>query len=110
MRWIWFLCLLLLPAAAMAALPPAALRDVRLELPADARLPLDLTAKDLSGKPQTLRTALAGQRGFVVFADYTCKNLCGPALVLLGTALAQSGLSPAHVPPDRDWSRSERYG
>jgi len=94
MRPILLLCFLLLPCSAMAALSPAALRDVRLELPGGARLPLDLTAKDLSGKSLTLRTALAGERGFVVLADYTCKNLCGPALVLLGTAIAHSGLSP----------------
>jgi protein SCO1 len=88
------LLLLFWPAAAMGALPKAALDRAGIRLPPNARLPLTLVAADLSGQSRTLAGALAGKPGFVLFADYTCKTLCGPALVLLGSALARSELAP----------------
>ncbi len=86
--------LLFWPVLASAALPPAALSSAGVFLPPNARLPLTLSAADISGRHQTLSALLAGRPGFVLFADYTCKTLCGPALVLLGSALAQSALPP----------------
>ncbi len=90
----FLLLLLFWPVAAWAALSPAALNSAGIRLPPNARLPLQLSAADLSGKKRTFATALGGRRGFVLFADYTCKTLCGPALVLLTSALAQGGLAP----------------
>jgi protein SCO1 len=85
--WLW--C-----ATANAALPAAALASAGIDLPRDARVPLNLTADDASGRHRRFAELLDGHPGFVIFADYTCKTLCGPALVLLGSALAQSGLPP----------------
>jgi protein SCO1/2 len=89
-----FAVVLLWPVLAFAALSPAALNSAGVFLPANARLPLTLSAADISGRRETLSAFLAGRPGFVLFADYTCKTLCGPALVLLGNAVAQSGLPP----------------
>src|SRR5438270_12080844 len=91
------LCVLLWLASgmAMAALPPAALNSAGITLPPGARLPLNISVKDASGQYRAFGDLLAGHPAFVIFADYICKNLCGPALVLLSSALAQSGLSPA---------------
>lgn len=79
---------------ATAALPAAALASAGINLPSDARVPVSFSADDASGQHRRFAELLAGRPGFVIFADYTCKNLCGPALVLLGAALAQSGLAP----------------
>jgi protein SCO1/2 len=80
------------PHAADAALPPASLAAAGVTLPRDAQFPLALPVRDAAGARTNLGAALAGHPGFVVFADYTCKTLCGPGLVLLGTALARSTL------------------
>ena len=81
-------------SAAMAASPPAALKNAGITLPPGARLPLNIAANDASGQNHAFGDLLAGHPAFIIFADYTCKNLCGPALVLLSSALAQSGFSP----------------
>lgn len=83
------------PGLAFAALSPAALNSAGVSLPPNAMLPLNLSARDLSGQKLSLASAFQGKPGFALFADYTCKTLCGPALVLLGAGLTQSGLSPA---------------
>jgi len=88
------LVLLLWPMAALAALPPAALNSAGVSLPPHARLALTWTAPDISGTNRSISELLDGKPGFVLFADYTCKTLCGPALVLLGAALEKSSLPP----------------
>ena len=89
-----FIALCLWPVAAVAALTPAALDSAGVNLPSNAVLPLSLTAPDLSGQRRSIASALAGKPGFVIFADYTCRTLCGPALVLLSAGLSQSALPP----------------
>jgi protein SCO1 len=84
--------LCLWPVAATAALTPAALNSAGVNLPANAVLPLNLVASDLAGHRRSIASAFAGKPGFAIFADYTCKTLCGPALVLLSAGLAQSTL------------------
>src|SRR5437763_687696 len=91
---LWVL-LWLASGTVMAALPPAALKNAGITLPPGARLSLNIAANDASGQHRAFGDLLAGHPAFIIFADYTCKNLCGPALVLLSSALAQSGLSPA---------------
>jgi protein SCO1 len=89
---------LLAPSIAWAALPQAALDSTGIVLSSDARFPLSLSAPDLTGKSTSLGQALGGRAGFVLFADYTCKTLCGPALALLGAALDRSGEMPVPHP------------
>ena len=88
------IALSLWPMAANAALTSAELNNAGVNLPASAVLPLNLIAPDLSGQRRSIASAFAGKPGFAIFADYTCKTLCGPALVLLGAGLAQSALPP----------------
>jgi protein SCO1/2 len=70
------------------------LNSAGVNLPVNAVLPLNLVASDLSGRQRSIASAFAGKPGFAIFADYTCKTLCGPALVLLSAGLAQSALPP----------------
>jgi protein SCO1/2 len=62
--------------------------------PPAAAAPLKLAFVDAVGRPTTLGAALGGKPGVLVFADYRCSNLCGPALVLTRVGLEQSGLAP----------------
>lgn len=91
---VLLILLCLWPVAATAALTPAALNSAGVSLPANAVLPLILVAPDLSGQRRSIASVLAGKPGFVLFADYTCKTLCGPALVLLTAGLTQTSLPP----------------
>jgi protein SCO1/2 len=93
MRLAWCLVALLLASnSTMAALAPTALGNVGISLPPNASFPLSFAAPDISGARRSIGGILAGRPGLVLFVDYTCKTLCGPALVLASSALAQSGL------------------
>lgn len=74
------------------AVSPARAEEPALAPPADARLPLDLPARDETGRPTTLRDAVGGRPFVLVFADYTCPTLCGTALGLVSAALPETGL------------------
>jgi protein SCO1 len=91
----------ILAAAAVVTIKPAAayftageLAGISAAPPADARLPLGLTFRDDSGQAATIATALAGRPAVVIFADYTCKTLCGPILEFAASGLAKTGLRP----------------
>jgi protein SCO1/2 len=61
---------------------------------ADAGLPLALSFRDDNGQAATIATALADRPAVVVFADYTCRTLCGPILEFTASGLARTGLQP----------------
>jgi protein SCO1/2 len=86
--------LLALVAPARADLAAADLTAVAAEPRADAALPLDLAFVDETGGSRTLRSALGGKPVVLIFADYTCRTLCGPILDFAAAALRQSGLRP----------------
>jgi len=86
--------LLALAAPAHAGVTAADLKTVAAEPAADAALPLDLAFTDDTGVERSLRDALGGRPAVLVFADYTCRTLCGPVLDFAATALRQSGLRP----------------
>ncbi len=86
------------PSAARAALTPAELARVGVRTPAGARVSPGLAFRDGLGRPRTLGEVAAGRPLVLVFADYGCATLCGPALAITGDRLAQTGLSPG-----RDW-------
>ncbi|HUZ12620.1 MAG TPA: hypothetical protein VMU93_07230 [Caulobacteraceae bacterium] len=67
--------------------------------PANARAPLSLAFVDAAGARRTLGQAMAGRPTVLVFADYTCRYLCGPGLVLTAAALDATRLAPG-----RDYS------
>jgi protein SCO1 len=90
-----------LAAAAVTALKPAhayfsaaQLAEISAAPAADAGLPLGLTFRDDNGEPTTIATALAGHPAVLIFADYTCRTLCGPILEFAASGLAKTGLRP----------------
>lgn len=86
-------CLICGPVA--ADLAPAQLDAVRVDAAPNAALPLSLSFTDMTGTPITLGEALGGKPSVLIFADYTCTNLCGPILAFAAAGLKQSGLAPA---------------
>ena len=62
--------------------------------PPGARADLSLPFTDAAGVRTTLGAVLGGKPGVIIFADYSCTNLCGPALALTAAGLRASGLTP----------------
>lgn len=91
---------LLLAAGAMAASPAAAgvtktqLNAVAAAPAPNAALPLDLSFTDENGHAVTLGSAIGHVPAVVVFADYTCRTLCGPIVEFTAAGLAKTGLDP----------------
>lgn len=84
--------LTLWPVAALAGLTEAQLAQVALTPPAAARVSVNLTFVDLSGHEVTLGDAIGGRPTLLIPADFTCTQICGPALSIAVSALSQSGL------------------
>src|SRR5712692_11296735 len=80
-------------AGAQAGLTQAVLDDVAVEPRPDAALPPGLQFLDESAQPRTLGDVLAGKPAILVFADYTCRTLCGPVLTFVAAGLERSGLA-----------------
>lgn len=87
---------LLAASPAFAGLTKAEIGKVGVFPPKNAALPLSLSFHDENGKTETLKQLFAGAPAIVIFADYTCKTLCGPILEMTSAALAQSELKPGH--------------
>jgi protein SCO1/2 len=82
---------LVLPAK--AAVTTQSLSAVGVMPIAGARLPLLSAWRDEDDNPLSLGQAIAGKPALVLFADYTCSTLCGPALAFVADALANSHLA-----------------
>ena len=80
--------------SAQAHFSAAQLAEITAAPSPDARLPLALNFRDENGQAATIATALAGHPAVVVFADYTCRTLCGPILEFTISGLAKTGLKP----------------
>lgn len=92
--YLIFLALLAAGAQVHAALPPRVIGDVAVDARPGAPLPLSLRFIDDSGVPRTLGEALGKRPAVLVFADYTCRTLCGPILEFAANGLEHSGLTP----------------
>lgn len=79
------------PAAARLA--PAELASTGVTPPAGARLPEGLRFVDQDGHAAILGDARVPT--LLLFADYSCKHLCGPGVTLTAGALHDAGLVPA---------------
>lgn len=79
---------------AMAEVSREDLAKVGIHAPAGAHEPLNLAFRDEAGQPTTLAAALGGRTGVLVFQDYRCKTLCGPALAIVAAGVKASGLKP----------------
>lgn len=85
--------------AAWAGLTESGIRQVELSPSAGAEVPMARVFKDLSGRDVTLGDAIGGRPTLLLPADFTCKQICGPALSIAAGALSQTGLRPG-----RDYS------
>jgi protein SCO1/2 len=79
-------------AVAFAGLTEQQIGQVALAPPANARVPTALVFKDLDGRDVTLGEAIAGRPTLLLPADFTCSQICGPALSIAAGALSQTGL------------------
>mgnify|MGYP000960349053 CR=1 FL=1 len=79
-------------APARAALTSNDLAEVRVDPPAGAALPRDQVYRDEHNQSRTIGDFMDGRPAVLVFADYTCQTLCGPAVSLAAAALQESGL------------------
>jgi protein SCO1/2 len=93
-RAVFILLLVLLAPSAQARFSSNALQQIAAEPQANAQLPLDVPFVDEHGQPRTLRSILSGRPAVLVFADYTCRTLCGPILAFAAGGLEKSGLRP----------------
>ena len=92
-----FLVWLLLTASGTttsAGITPRELANVSLSPPANASVPLQLVFRDLAGQHVSLGQAIDGRPALLLFVDYTCRTICGPALVIASSALSETGLNP----------------
>jgi protein SCO1/2 len=55
-------------------------------------VPSALVFKGLDGRDLTLGDAIAGRPTLLLPADFTCSEICGPALSIAASALSQTGL------------------
>ena len=83
-----------LAPATYAEISPAELAQVGVHAPASARAPLGLGFVTPDGRATTLGAVLDGRPAVLVFEDYRCDTLCGPALSIAAAALQRSGLTP----------------
>jgi protein SCO1 len=79
---------------AQAALPQGALDRVSADGRPGAQLPEFVRFTDESGVPLTFREAHGSHPAVLIFADYTCRTLCGPILEFAAAGLEKSGLNP----------------
>ena len=93
MKWLALILFLSSAAVARAGVASADLGTVEADPPADARLPLATLLRGEQDQPVTLGDALGGVPSVLVFADYTCSNLCGPILAFAAAGLAKTGLA-----------------
>ncbi len=80
-------------ATASARPLPADYKDVGISIAPGARVPVSAIVSDEAGHTRVLGTLLA-QPTVLVFADYTCRTLCGPAVAFVVAALEESRLRP----------------
>jgi protein SCO1/2 len=78
---------------ALARLAPADYEAVGLSVAAGRTLPMAETVKDEDGQLRKLNELIA-RPTVLVFADYTCRTLCGPTVAFVAMALEKSGLKP----------------
>lgn len=86
---------LLLPVAPAAAGLPEATLDALAAMPRPAAtIPLSLPFTDETGAGRTLAEAIGGVPALLVFADFTCRTLCGPMVEFAAAGLQRTGLRP----------------
>jgi protein SCO1/2 len=77
-----------------AGLVEADIKTVEAAPAPNAALPLDVGFVDEGGRSLILRDAIGGMPSVLIFADYTCRTLCGPTLEFAAAGLGKTGLKP----------------
>jgi len=85
-------CLFALLTPANAQLSKSELDRVGIDIGDKARLPLGMELETADGQKTTIGRQLGGKPAVLVFADFTCRTLCGATVAMASAALAQSGL------------------
>jgi protein SCO1/2 len=85
---------MLWPAEVMAGLTEQQIGNVALAPTPGAELPTGATFKNLNGTDVSLGEAIGGRPTLLLPADFTCAQICGPALTIVANALQQTGLVP----------------
>lgn len=80
---------------ARANFTSAQLAQIAATPPPHAVLPQALTFQDENGRRLTIKEAIGGVPAVVIFADYTCRTLCGPIVEFTADGLGKTGLKPA---------------
>lgn len=94
-RAAFIICgLLCMLNTAQAGFSQAELDTVSAAPASNAQLPLSTRFIDESGKALTLGDAIGHRPAVLIFADYTCTNLCGPILAFAAGGLEKTGLTP----------------
>jgi protein SCO1/2 len=70
------------------------LASVSLQPTAGAWMPDNAIFDEAGGRSVDLLEALAGRPALVLPVDFTCRSICGPALTMASSALAETGLRP----------------
>jgi protein SCO1/2 len=84
-------CVVLAPSAALARLAPKDYRNIGVSVPPGATLPRNVVVTEVGGRERRL-AELVTRPSVLVFADYKCRDLCGPVLDFVTHALGGSGL------------------
>ena len=92
MRHLLLTVLLLFSGPAVANVSRVALESAYVDPPPGATLPLGIRFHDDRNRTLSLANALDHHPTVLVFADFTCRTLCGPVLDFATTALQKSGL------------------
>jgi protein SCO1/2 len=82
---------LLYSDTSFARITPEEYGSLGVTVPDGAVVPLSATVADENGRNHPLADFVTGPT-VLVFADYECRTLCGPAILFLADALEQSGL------------------
>lgn len=85
------LCLLLVAAPASAQLTQRELAAAVAHPAPGLQVPGGIALTDTAGRRVTLADVAAGGPLVLILADFTCRHLCGPGLVLTAGALHDSG-------------------
>ncbi len=85
---------LTLSTPALANFTSAQLAGISASPPPQAALPLALSFEDDKGRSRTIGNTIGGVPAVVIFADFTCRTLCGPIVEFTAAGLAKTGLRP----------------
>jgi protein SCO1/2 len=96
-RLLLLLALVFTASPALAAVDPAAFKDLSFRQHPGGQLPMDARLIDSAGRPERLGDALAARPAVLVLEYLRCNNLCG--LVLRGASRAIAG---SELRPGRD--------